>query len=63
MHQEEDPELQVTAHVIGVIRTPFTEPAGSKWRLDLLRMRSYFEVNAPSIFNAYCQMSIKIIII
>ena len=29
MYQEEDPELQVTARVIGVIRTPFTEPAGT----------------------------------
>ena len=29
MLQEENPELQVTARVIGVIRTPFTEPAGT----------------------------------
>jgi len=63
MHQEENPKLEVTARVIGVIRTPFTEPAGTKWRLDLFRMRSCFEVNAPSIFDAYCQMSIKIIFI
>jgi len=29
MHQEENPKLEVTARVIGVIRTPFTEPAGT----------------------------------